>query len=105
MPIGLFLKKIMQEIFIEEAEVMVEYGGSLIYGSIQDRITDGEHGPPLAQYLMDKFNWSEEVFQLIDWGAMKAYTSHLEPPRETNVIKLVMDWKSINNQNNFFDST
>ena len=90
------------EVFFQEAVVMVSYRGFLIHGSIHDVVTEGEHGPPLRQYLKEKFGWSEDTFQCIDWEAMKVYTRRLEGSKETNLIKLVMNWQNDNHQNEFF---
>ena len=55
----------MEEIFFGEAVVMVSYRNSYIYGSIEDSITEGEHGPPLQEYLMEKYMWDEKTFSNI----------------------------------------
>ena len=54
-----------EDIFFEEAEVMVEIGGHLVYGSFHDRITDEVHGPALRDYLITKYEWDEENSYLI----------------------------------------
>ena len=38
----------VEEVYFEEAEVMAFYNDSYIYGSVQDRVTEGEHGPSIA---------------------------------------------------------
>ena len=81
---------------------MVNYNNSMIYGSIGDQITEGEHGPPLKQYLMDKFVWNEAVFDSIDWDAIKTHMNNILPTTATNLIKLAMDWKNDNHQNELF---
>ena len=81
---------------------MVEYQGAFIYGDIYDRVTEGEHGPALRHYLMDKFQWTDEVFDSIHWEAMKSYATNLEGTMETNVIKLLMDWQNDAHQNKIF---
>ena len=81
---------------------MVEYGGSLIYGDLYERVTEGEHGPALRRYLQEKFGWSDEVFDTIGWEAMHSFVKDLEGTRETNIIKLLMNWQNDAHQNEIF---
>ena len=61
------------EVFIPQSSIMVAIGGSMVYGSIYDRLTEKIHGPVLVEYMCEKFQWSKEVFHSIHWKAMEMY--------------------------------
>lgn len=91
-----------EEKFFPESGVMVQYRGRMIHGNFYDTIPKGEHGPALQQYVMDKYSWTLEVFESIDWRATKSFVSTLAGTRETNVIKLLIDWQNDAHQNDLF---
>ena len=91
-----------QDICFSEVTVMVQYRGRVLYGSLYDQITEGEHGPPLKDYLCTKFNWTSIVFDSIDWQAMGVYIKHLTGTKITNLLKMVLHWQNDNQQNDMF---
>ena len=96
------MKENVAEQLFPEAVVMVKYQGSFIYGDIYENVTEGEHGPALRVYLMEKFHWSVETFDSINWDAMKSFVKNLDGTRETNIIKLLMNWQNDAHQNDIF---
>ena len=88
--------------FYPASKIMVSINRGLVYGSIYQQLTESVHTGPIKEYLCRKFGWNNDQFNSIDWGAMEAYTSTLEPCKETNVIKLVINWQNDNHQNGLF---
>ena len=91
-----------EEIFLPACVVMVSIHGTRVYGSTYKQLTDSVHSTPLKQYLCNKFDWFNEQFHCVNWGAMESYMSSLTPCKETNVIKMVTNWQNDNNQNSLF---
>ena len=91
-----------KEIFYPASGITATIKGQWIYGSIYQQLTDSVHSGPLKEYLCEKFGWNTDQFNSIDWEAMAAYTSKLDPVKETSVIKLVMNWQNDNHQNSLF---
>ena len=91
--------EVIDEVLFEEARVMVSYRGTFLYGPTYDRVVEGEHGRALKEYLCAKFKWTSATFDTIDWRAMRAVSQSLNGTRETNFIKLAINWQNDNHQN------
>ena len=96
------MRKPGKEVFIPHSTIMVKLNGSMIYGSLYDRITESVHGPVLEEYMCTKYGWTREVLQSIDWDAMETFMNRQSGTRATNIIKLAHDWQNDNHQNSLF---
>ena len=93
-----------QEFFYTHSQVMVRTTeDSFIYGQVRQVVTEGILGDVMIKYLLGKNKqWTEEIFNLVDWDRVGAYMNSLNATRATNVVKFVHDWQQDGHQIGLF---
>ena len=52
--------------------------------------------------MCDKFIWTAQCFDTINWRAIESYAKNIPSGKATNLRKLAMNWQNDNSQNNLF---
>ncbi len=61
--------------------------GSKITNDIRQTIENHHNGRHMRNYIINKFNWTGEIFNLVDWDAMEGAMSAHKSTQLTNITK------------------
>jgi len=89
-----------------EAKVYLSSKGQINIGILEDHIMIHRHGEKIEKKLKDKFNWSSEKFQRIDWHNHGEVVRKQDRIKYLNIAKSIYGWQAVNkNQHSWHKET
>ena len=83
---------------VEEADVTISIGGMRIQGHYSHKIRSSIQGAKQRDYLQKKHEWSDEVWDSIDRGALKGAYLSLGPMKRLQCSKRIHGWLNTGRQ-------
>ena len=78
------------------AKVTLKIGGSVVSKNLKKTITMALYGDQIKKYLREKYDWSIETFDNIDWDAMEASLEKTQGLYKVSIYKLIHLWQPTN---------
>ena len=70
---------------------------------IGQKIRDLRHTANLREFIQEKENWEDEVFDLVDWNAFEACLGRMSVHKRINVTKYVFNWQNTGRKKQLFE--
>ena len=80
------------------------YKNPVIAMKIGLKIRDIPHSLPLRNYIQEKEDWTDKVFESVDWHAFEQCMNELSVHKRINVTKYVFNWQNIGHQKQLFEN-
>ena len=77
---------------IESMQVYFRSNGVINTGKLYTQTVRDRHGPPLKQYIKDKYHWNEEQFNSIAWPSIKMAFQSKTPQQKVHLAKAIYHW-------------
>ena len=81
------------------------YKDQVIATKIGDKIRDLLHSRPLREYIQQKENWTDNVFDSANWPAFKQCMHKLTIHKRINVTKYIFNWQNTGRQKQLFEQS
>ena len=79
------------------------YKNQVITTTVGQKIRDLLHSKPLWTYIQQKENWTDDVFDSVDWPAFEWCMNKLSVHKRINVTKYVFNWQNTGRQKQLFE--
>ena len=79
--------------YFKGSKATLNIGRILVNKDYKRVINSALHADEMRAYLIDKYNWEDETFELIDWMSLEACFKKLRGPHKVAVVKLVHLWQ------------
>lgn len=66
--------------------------GIINTGKLHAQIARDRHGPPLKEYIKEKFLWDDERFNQIAWQSIKTAFQSKTPQQKVHLAKAIYHW-------------
>ena len=83
---------------------MYLYKGQPIHAKIKEKIQREVLAPPLQDYIQQKEEWDDEMFEAVDWCAFETTMHKLTIHKRINVAKYVFNWQNTGRQKQLFEN-
>ena len=77
---------------------MLKIKDEWITSNMEQKIIEAATIQPLAEYTMEKFNWTKAVYDGIDWEAIKQGRKGYSKSDNIRITKLMFDWVNTGHQ-------
>jgi hypothetical protein len=84
-------------------KIALQLNGKLITSEEYKAITHALTAPALIEYQLQKFKWTRECFDTIDWECLAAFASYMPVTQRTHITKLLYDWQNTGTQKAYID--
>ena len=81
------------------------YNNQFISTKIGDKIRDLVHSQTLRTYIMQKEDWTDAVFDSVDWPAFDQCMNKLSVHKRINVTKYIFNWQNTGRQKQHFENS
>ena len=77
---------------------MLNIEGEWIKSQYKQRVIDAATYPVMKNYILEKFQWGEEEFNIIDWTAVEQARKGCTKGENVKIAKLMYDWVNTGHQ-------
>ncbi|GFH50464.1 hypothetical protein CTEN210_06940 [Chaetoceros tenuissimus] len=77
--------------------------GEVVYSNVSSALRSEITGRAMKAYLKSKYQWTDVIFEKIDWNSLEAYMKSLSQQIRTNVHKLHNGWQFTRQRRNIFE--
>jgi hypothetical protein len=82
--------------------VQLQLKEATVTRNIKQEVMQARHVQPLIDYMMDKFEWSQETYDSVDWVTHRRAVGRWEK-RRTTIIKQIYRWLPVGKQVHRYD--
>ena len=90
-------------VVLPATEAAIIYRDQVITTKIGPKIRDILHSKPLRAYVMEKEDWTEDIFNSVDWQAFERGMQKLSIHKRINVTKYIFNWQNTGRQKQLFE--
>ena len=84
----------------DEASLVIK--GAFVTTKIDNFIRQAMTERPLKEYIKEKNDWSETIFNLVDWASFGKFMGRLSASKRAKVVKLQHNWQNTGRQKGLF---
>ena len=82
---------------------MLKIEGEWIKSQYKQRLIDAETYPVMKNYIIEKFQWGVEEFNITDWNALGQARKGCTKSENVKITKLMYDWVNTGHQKSKMD--
>ena len=79
------------------------YNSQALVTKVGRKIRDLRHSANLRQYIQEKEQWDDDIFDSVDWPAFEACLKRLNVHKRINVTKYIFNWQNTGRQKQLFE--
>ena len=81
------------------------HAGHPVHTKISQKIRQAFLSPSLREFIQQKEDWTDEVFEAVDWRAFEVAMNKLTIHKQINVAKYIFNWQNTGKQKKLFENS